>query len=113
MIKLEIYNPEKTYMTPDMKIATPDSIKANYSAVNNFKCVIYTDEEGEIFSAIEPFNAMRSRLNVEKGLSDEDTLLLMEDIINNPPVVESEPTAEERIASQLELQNMLAMPDDL
>jgi hypothetical protein len=108
MTNLEIYNPDKTYMTPDMKVATPDQIKANYSAVNNFKCVIYTDESGEMLFGIEPFNAMKQRLGVASGLSDEETLKAMEDILNKPVPVNTEPSAQERIASALEYQNLLA-----
>lgn len=109
-INLEIYNPEKTYLYPNMQIATPEHIQANYSAVNNFKCVITTDSEGEMFYSVEPLNAMAQRLGVDKTqyVTDEELLEAMEEILNTPPAVNTEPTAEERIASALEYQNLIA-----
>lgn len=105
--KFEFYNSEKTYLFPNLELATPERIQMEFSAVNNFKCVVETDEEGQIFYASYLFTDIRDRLGVERGLSDEETLIKMAEKINTPPVINSEPTAEERIASAMEYQNLL------
>jgi hypothetical protein len=107
---LEIYDPEKTYIFATMAVATPDIIKASYSAVNNFKCVVETDAYGEKFYAVDSFNSMKDRFGIDPSLSDTEALAQLEVIINTEPTtVEQEPSAEERIASALEYQNLLAM----
>ena len=44
--------------------------------------------------------------------TDEEILAAMEYFDDNPPIVESEPTAEERIAAALEYQNLMSMEDE-
>lgn len=110
MNRLEIYNPEKTYLYPNAMVATPEAIQAEYTMVNHFKTVVYTDLSRKIFSQIEEYDSMRLRLGIDESLGEEEALLTMENIVNAPP---PEPTlsSEEIIASQLMLQNLLAMQD--
>lgn len=110
MINLEIYNPEKTYLYPNMQLATPEHVGMNYAAVNATKCVITSDASGEMFYAIEPLNAMLQRLGVDASAmtTDEEKLVAMETILNAPPV-DPGPTAEERMAAAMEYQNLLTL----
>lgn len=111
-INLEFYNPTKTYLYPNMEVATPERIQAEYSAVNVAKCIITTDSTGTMFYSVELAFAMAQRLGVEvlKYTTDEELLLVLEDIVNAQPVIqEAEPTAEERIAAALEYQNLMSM----
>jgi hypothetical protein len=110
-MKLKIYNGGKNYMFPNMSVATPERVRAEYSAVNNFTCVITTDDYDEVIYAIEPFGAMKSKYNIDPNLSDAEALVAIETIINTPPTVSTDPTPEERIAAALEFQNVLALPD--
>ena len=84
---------------------------SNYPAILTFKHVIETDEAGQVCFAIENLSAMRSRYNIDKTLSDEEAVQAIQDILNAPEP-EAEPSAEERIASALEFQNMMSLPDE-
>lgn len=109
--KLEIYNHEKTYLFPNMCVATPEEVAKNYSAVNipSLTTVIETDESGIMFyTAPEPISVLKSRHGVNQSLSDEEAIAAIEEILNAPQP-DPEPTAEERIAAALEFQNLLSM----
>lgn len=113
MIKyLTIYDNTKTYLFPNMTQATPDIVAMQYSAVNTGSpCVIETDASGIMFyTSPEPIAVIKSRYDIDSSLSDEDAITVIEDILNAPdPVVEYEPTAEDRIAAALEYQNLLSI----
>lgn len=112
MKKLEIYNGNKNYIFPTGKIATPQVMIDNYPAVEVLPHVIETDEGGQIIYALNPLSAMRSRYNIDATLSNEEAVIELENIINAPePIQEYEPSAEERIASALEFQNLMSMND--
>ncbi len=108
---LEFYNGNKTYMFPNMKIATPEVMLAEFPAILTFKHVIETDENGEVCFAVENFSAMRTRHGIDKTLSDEDALSAIQDLMNVEPE-EPMATPEERIASALEFQTMMLLPDE-
>ena len=110
-INLEIYNPTKTYIYPDMSIATPDRIQMDFSVVNvpNIQSVITTDSSGVMFYEIDLLSSKAQKLGLSMNDFDtvEDILNAMEDILNTPqpdPI----PSAEERLAAALEYQNALA-----
>ncbi len=108
---LEIYNYEKTYLFPNMCIATPEEVAKTYTAVNipNVACVIETDESRTMFfTAPEPIAVLKARYDVNQSLSDEEALIAIEEILNAPQPI-PEPTAEERIAAAMEYQNILSM----
>lgn len=107
---LEFYDGTKTYMYPNMRVATPQVMQTDYPAILTFRHVIETDEAGEVCFGIENFSAMKSRYNIDKNLSDNEALEAIQNILNAEP--EYEPSAEERIASALEFQNMMALPDE-
>lgn len=106
---LKIYD-EKTRMYPSGKVATKDTVYADYPAVKVFAHVIETDENDEVIYAINNLSALRTSYNIDKSLSEQEAVQAIQDIMNTPrEPVEVEPTAEERIAASLEYQNLLAM----
>lgn len=110
---LEFYEPEKTYLYPNMQVATPEMIQASYSAVNVTKCVIGTDSSHTKFSSIDVFSEMKDRYDIDPELNDADALLALEEAINFVPEVSTEPAPEERIAAALEFQSILLIPDEV
>ena len=111
MRKLEIYDGTKTYMYPNMTLATPQVMQANYPAILAFPHVIETDDAGQVCFAIENFSAMKSRYNIDNELTDEQALAAIQEILNAPEP-EPEASSEERIASALEFQNLMMLPDE-
>lgn len=109
MKKLEKYTGDKTYMFPNGAIATPEKMLADFPAALTFVHIIETDEAGEVCFAVQNLNAMRSLYNVDKELTEVEAIAKIEEIINTEPEVE--PSAEERIASALEYQNLMSMDD--
>lgn len=99
---LEIYDGKKTYMYPTGKIATLEVMLEKYPAILTFKHVIETDEAGEVCFAIDNLSALRSRFNIDKSLTAEEAVKVIQDIINTPEEVSTEPTTEERTATALE-----------
>ena len=107
---LEFYDGTKTYMYPNMKLATPEVVLADFPAILAFKHVIETDENGQVLFAVENFSAMRSRYNIDKTLDDDEALETIQEIINAEP----EPVLDDntRIADALEDLVVLNMPDE-
>ena len=110
MKKLEKYTGDKTYMFPNGVLATPEKILEQFPAVLTFTHVIETDEAGEVCFAVENLSAMRSIYEIDKNLTEDEAITKIEEIINTPPP-EPEPSAQERIASALEYQNLMSMED--
>lgn len=107
---LEFYDGTKTYMYPNMKLATPEVVLADFPAILAFKHVIETDENGQVLFAVENFSAMRSRYNIDTTLTDEEALAEIQSLINAEP----EPVLDDntRIADALEDLVVLNMPDE-
>lgn len=110
MKKLEKYLSNKTYMFPNGTLATPEVIEAQFPAVTVFTHIIETDEAGQVCFAVQNLAAMRSMYNIDSELNEDEAIAAIETIINTVP--EQEPSAEERIASALEFQNLMAMSDE-
>lgn len=114
MIRLEIFNNEKTYITPDMKQLTPEMAAMKYDIINTgLTCVIETDAEGVmLYTVPEPIHIAAERLDInpEDYQNDTELIAAMEEVLNDP-LPEPAPSAEERIASALEFQNILALPE--
>lgn len=105
MIKLERYTGEKIYMYPNGAVATPDRVKSDYPAVEYFPHVI--EVNGNTLSAIYEIGAIRQYYNIDETLTDDEAILAIQDIRNAPAEVVI--TAEERIASALEYQNLMSI----
>ncbi len=110
---LEIYDKTKTYLYPNMTLATPENVATTYSVVNipNLECIIETDESRIMFyTAPEPISVFKGRYNIDSSVSTKDAIVAIEEILNAPqPEAKLAPTAEERIAAALEYQNLLSI----
>jgi hypothetical protein len=106
MIKLEKYDGTKTYMFPNGAIATPDVVRAQYPAIELFPHVI--EVNGNVLQAIMELGALRGIHNIDENLPEADAISAIQTIINTPAPA-PEVSAEERIASALEFQNLLSM----
>lgn len=108
MKKIEKYTGEKTYMFPNGDIATKEKVLEQFPAALTFVHFVETDENGEIMWAFQNLSAMRTMYEIDSGLSEEEALNKIEEIINTP-APEPEPSAEERIAAAMEFQNLLSL----
>ena len=109
MKKIEKYTGNKTYMFPNGILATPEKMLEQFPAILTFSHIIETDEAGEVCFAVQNLNAMRGIYNIDSSLTESEAIAKIEEIINTEP--EYEPSAEERIASALEYQNLMSMED--
>ena len=109
MKKVIKYDGTKTFMYPNGEVATPERVLADFPAVLTFPHIIETDEAEEVCFAVQNLSAMRSIYNIDFSLNEEEAILAIQEVINTEP--EYEPSAEERIASALEYQNMASLPD--
>lgn len=109
MKKVIKYDGTKTFMYPNGEVATPERVLADFPAVLTFPHIIETDEAEEVCFAVQNLSAMRSIYNIDFSLNEEEAILAIQEVINTEP--EYEPSAEERIASALEYQNLVSMED--
>lgn len=109
---IEKYTGDKTYMFPNGTLATPEVMLAKYPALQVFAHIIETDEAGEVCFAVQNLSAMRSMYGIDAALTEEEAIAAIQEIINADPVVDEEPSAEERIAAALEYQVMASLPDE-
>lgn len=105
MIRLEKFDGTKTYMFPNGDIATPEKIRQQFPAVDHFPHVL--EINGDVCQAVMSLNALRQIHTVDDGLEEAEAIVAIQNAINTPPV--AEPSAEERIASALEFQNLLSL----
>lgn len=107
MSKIVLYDNTKTYMYPNGKLATPESVKAQYPATESFTHIIETDNSGEVLFAIQNLSAARTTYGIDASLTAEEAITAIEEIVNTPQ--ETEMSAESRIASALEYQIIMSM----
>jgi hypothetical protein len=110
MKKIIKYDGTKTFMYPNGALATPERVIADFPAVQIFTHIIETDEQEQVCFAVQNLAAMRGIYGVDGSLTEDEAIAKIQEIINTP-TPEPEPTAEERIASALEFQNMINLPD--
>lgn len=109
MKKVIKYTGEKTFMYPNGEIATKERVLQDFPAALTFAHIIETDEAEEVCFAVQNLSAMRGIYKIDKTLTEAEAIAKIEEIINTEPEVE--PSAEERIASALEYQNLMSMDD--
>ena len=97
-------------MYPNGTLATKDRMLKDFPAVLTFTHIIETDENEQVCFAVQNLSAMRGVYGVDSSLTEDEAIAKIQEIINTPEP-EPEPTAEERIASALEFQNMINLPD--
>jgi hypothetical protein len=111
--KYELYTGNKTYMTPNGGLATPEIVAQRYPAVEAFPHVVETDEAGQMMWAIQNLSALRSLKGIDAALTAEEAITALTEALNAPmEAADDEPSAEERIAAALEYQNLLTMEDE-
>lgn len=108
MKKIEKYTGDKTYMFPNGAIATKEAVLKQFPAALTFVHYVETDENGEIMWAFQNLSAMRTMYEIDSSLSEDEALAKIQEIINTPPP-EPEPSAEERMASAMEFQNLMSL----
>lgn len=106
--KIEKYTGGKTYMFPNGSIATKEAVLKQFPAALTFVHYVETDENGEVMWAFQNLSAMRTMYEIDSSLSEDEALAKIEEIINTPPP-EPEPSAEERMASAMEFQNLMSL----
>ena len=111
MKKIIKYTGDKTYMFPNGAIATPERVLQDFPAALTFTHIIETDEHEEVCFAVQNLSAMRGVYGIDSSLTEEEAISAIQDVVNAPEP-EAEPSAEERIASALEFQNMMTLPDE-
>lgn len=111
MRKIIKYDGTKIFMYPNGNLATKEQLLKDFPAALTFTHIIETDESEEVCFAVQNLSAMRSLYNIDKNLSEAEAIAKLEEILNTPEEVIDEPTAEERIASALEYQNLMSMED--
>lgn len=112
MKKIIKYTGDKIYMFPNGALATKEAVLEHFPAALSFVHVVETDENEEVMWALQNLSAMRSQMGIDSSLTEDEAIVAIEEIINNPPVIETEATAEERIAAALEYQVMASLPDE-
>ena len=110
MKKVVKYTGDKVFAFPNGRLATKDAMLEKCPTILTFGHYIVTDENEEVCFAIYNASAMRGEYNIDKALSDEEAIAKIEEIMNMPEP-EPEVSAEERIASALEFQNMMLLDD--
>ena len=109
MKKVKKFDGSRTYMYPNGELATKERILQDFPASLIFTHIIETDEAEEVCFAVQNLSAMRGVYNIDSSLNEEEAIQAIQNIINT--LAEDEPTAEERIASALEYQNLMSMED--
>ena len=109
MKKIIKYTGDKIFMYPNGEIATKDRMLKDFPAVLTFTHIIETDENEEVCFAVQNLSAMRNVYGVDASLTEDEAILAIQEVINTEP--EYEPSAEERIASALEYQNLTTLED--
>ena len=112
MKKIIKYTGDKTFMFPNGGLATPEIVAEQYPAVAAFTHIVETDDNCEVLFAIQNLSAMRNIYNIDTSLTEDEAIAEIEKIVNTPPEVNTEATAEERIAAALEYQVMASLPDE-
>ncbi len=109
---MEFYNPNKEYYFQNYQKADHETLIKEYPILinENIDCVIETDVDGIFFAGFYPLSILKG-LYYEKIDFTEMTKDEILDAICNYQEPAPLPTSEERIAAQLELQNLLSMPD--
>ena len=102
MKKIIKYTGDKIFMYPNGEIATKERVLQDFPAALTFTHIIETDEAEEVCFAVQNLSAMRGIYGVDSSLSEDEAILAIQDIVNAPAEISTEPTPEERTAAALE-----------
>lgn len=109
---LEKYTGERVYMFPNGALATKEAVLEQFPAALSFTFVVTTDENHEVMWGFDNLSGLRSHFGIDSTLSEDEAIAKIQEIINAPDEVNTDPTAEERIAAALEYQVMASLPDE-
>ena len=112
MKKILKYTGEKTFMFPNGALATKEAVLKQFPAALTFTHIVETDENEEVMWAFQNLSAMRTQMEIDPSLTEEEAIAAIQEIINTPPVIDTTPSAEERIAAALEYQVISSLPDE-
>ena len=82
IIKVERYNPEKTYVYVTGELATPEVVQQKHPAVKLFTFIVETDEQGQTMFAFQSLASLRSIMNIDSSLSEDEAIAEIERIRN-------------------------------
>ena len=106
---LELYDNTKTYISPIGELFTPEEVGRRYALINSgLPIVIETDSSHTIFGGYGLLSQYKDMYNIDDTLSDEEAIVKIQELANAPQP-EPEPSAEERIASAMEFQNLMLL----
>lgn len=105
---IEKYDGTKTYMHPNGELATPEKIKQRFPASEVFTHIVETDEQGQVMFAFQNLAAVRTQMEIDPSLNEDEAIAKIEEL-RNAPRPEPEPTAQDRIAANLEWQSLLSL----
>ena len=108
MIIVEKYTGERVYMAPNGAIYDKAAVLRDFPAALTFAHVITTDENHEVMYSMQNLSAVCGQYGIDKSLGEAEKIAKIQEILNTPQPVNTEPTAEERIAAAMEYQNMMA-----
>ena len=108
---IEKYTGEKTYMFPNGTLATKEAVLQKFPAALTFTHIVETDEEGQVMWAFQNLAAMKSMHNIDKTLSEEESIAKIQEIVNTPAVDPGAPTDMERMAAAMEMQALNSLSD--
>lgn len=106
---LEKYTGTKTYMFPNGALATPQTVLAQFPAASSFVHIVETDALGEVMFAFQNLSAMRTLHGISAELNEVQAIEAVQTAINFVPIYD--PIPEERIAAQMEYQNLITLED--
>lgn len=111
-MKYKIWNKQDVLITPIGEVLTPQQVVERYpmAALENFKFVICDSPISMgVFMELEQTKGHYKSMGaaITDDMTDQEVLDAITYFEEHPP--EPEPTAEERIASAMEFQNLLAM----
>ena len=79
-----------------------------FPASEVFTHIVETDEQGQVMLAFQNLAAVRTQMEIDPSLSEEEAMAKIEEL-RNTPQPEPEPTELERLAAAIEFQNVLNM----
>jgi len=106
-IYMELYNKDKTYISPNGQYLTPESMLATHPAINDLVHIVRTDSTGKIMFEFDSLAHYRLSEDIPDSVSDDQAVQLVAEIRQAQLGTPIPTSAEERIAAALEYQNLM------
>ena len=112
----ELYDRNKTYMTPSGTMATPQWVTEQYPAAGHFAFVLETDASHTVMYSMDALAKMKGIYNIDNSLTDAQAVEAIADKIYSMKVEQEEqanvPSVQERTAAALEFIALSNLPDE-